>query len=82
LAAEQRRARRNGGSNQNGENQNGIGELQPGWGYFPSLAALQFQSSIPPPSRSIAEYEMKEMQRINRILRFVGTIVFLYFILS
>jgi len=78
LALEQRRARLNGGA----DNSSSLGQLEPGWGYFPSLAALQFQGSIPPPSRSVAEFELRERQRLTRILFIIATIVFTYFLIS
>ena len=78
LALEQRRARLNGGA----DNSSSLGQLEPGWGYFPSLAALKFQGSIPPPSRSVAEFELRERQRLTRILYIVATIVFTYFLIS
>ena len=66
----------------NGTNQRGVGTLEDGIGYFPSLAALQFQSSIPGPSPSIAQYEKREKERLDRILKIVGVIVLLYFLFS
>lgn len=66
----------------NSGNQRGLGRLEDGIGYFPSLAALQFQSSIPGPSPSVAQYEKKEKERLNRILKIVGGIVLIYFLLS
>ena len=53
-----------------------------GVGYFPSLATLQFQSSIPGPSPSVAEYENKEKERLNAILKWMCFIVFIYFLFS
>jgi hypothetical protein len=44
------------------------------------LAALQFQSSIPAPSPSLAEYEKREKERMNRILKSVGFIVLAFFL--
>ena len=63
-------------------NQGGFGRMGEGVGYFPSLATLQFQSSIPGPSPSVAEYENKEKERLDRILKFIGMIVLIYFLLS
>jgi len=60
--------------------QGGLGRLEDGCGYFPSLAALQFQSSIPAPSPSLAEYEKREKERMNRILKSVGLIVLAFFL--
>lgn len=65
-----------------GSSQGGLGHLEDGCGYFPSLAALQFQSSIPGPSPSLAEYENKEKERMNRILKSVGLIVLAFFLLT
>lgn len=76
LAAEAR------ASNNNTPNQRGLGRLEDGIGYFPSLATLQFQSSIPGPSPSLAEYENSEKERLNRILKSIGLIVFMYLLLS
>eukprot|EP00956_Cyclotella_meneghiniana_P005809 scaffold7557_cov68-Cyclotella_meneghiniana.AAC.6 len=66
----------------NGTNQRGLGTLEDGIGYFPSLAALQFQSSIPGPSPSVAQYEKREKERLDRILKIVGGIILLYFLFS
>lgn len=59
-----------------------MGRLEQGVGYFPSLAALQFQSAIPGPSPSVAEYENGEKERLNRILGGVGFLVLMYFLIS
>ncbi|KAL7483858.1 hypothetical protein ACHAW6_009504 [Cyclotella cf. meneghiniana] len=75
-------ARSNSNSDANATNERGLGRLEDGIGYFPSLAALQFQSSIPGPSPSVAPYEIKEKERLDRILKIVGGIVLLYFLLS
>ena len=71
---------RNNTSNTN--EQHGLGRLEVGVGYFPSLAALQFQSSTPEPTQSVAEYENKENERLDRILKCIGMIVLIYFLLS
>lgn len=63
-------------------NQRGLGRLEDGVGYFPSLVALQFQSSIPSPSPSVAEYENAEKERLNRILGSISCLVLIYFLLS
>ena len=63
-------------------NYRGLGRLEDGVGYFPSLAALQFQSSIPLPSPSVAEYENSEKERLNRILGSISILVLIYFLLS
>lgn len=55
--------------------------MDDGAGFFPSLPALQFQSSIPGPSPSVAEYENSEKERLNVILRSIGFIVLVYFLL-
>ena len=66
----------------NGNQQRGLGRLEDGVGYFPSLAALQFQSSIPSPSPSVVEYENAEKERLNRILGSISILVLIYFLLS
>mmetsp|Transcript_67979 Transcript_67979/g.100875 ORF Transcript_67979/g.100875 Transcript_67979/m.100875 type:complete len:239 (-) Transcript_67979:603-1319(-) len=81
LAEEQRR------SSQNGNRailraRGPLGDLEDGWGYFPSLAVLQFQSAIPEPPPSMAEGEMKAKKRLDLVLRFVGLVVFIYFLCS
>jgi hypothetical protein len=53
-----------------------------GVGYFPSLAALQFQSSVPGPSPSVAEYENGERERLDRILWGMGIFALAYFLIS
>ena len=58
------------------------GRAADGVGYFPSLAALQFQSSIPGPSPSLAEFENREKERLNRILKGIGYLVLAYFLIS
>ncbi|KAL7442332.1 hypothetical protein ACHAXH_006663, partial [Discostella pseudostelligera] len=68
-------------SSNNTRQQHGLGRMEDGVGYFPSLAALQFQSSIPGPSPSVAEYENSEKERLNVILRRIGFIVLVYFLL-
>lgn len=73
-------ARSDGGGNVS--TQGGLGRLEDGIGYFPSLVALQFQSSIPEPSLSLAEHEKQEKERMNRILKTVGLIVLAFFLLT
>ena len=73
-------ARSDGGDG--GSTQGGLGRLEDGCGYFPSLAALQFQASIPGPSPSLAEYENKEKERMNRILKSIGFIVLAFFLFT
>ncbi|KAL9189553.1 hypothetical protein ACHAXT_009228 [Thalassiosira profunda] len=75
LAANARSASRDGG-------QSGLGRVEDGVGYFPSLAALQFQGSIPAPSPSVAEYENREKERLNRIMKCVAFVGLVYFLLS
>mmetsp|Transcript_45561 Transcript_45561/g.53348 ORF Transcript_45561/g.53348 Transcript_45561/m.53348 type:complete len:344 (-) Transcript_45561:300-1331(-) len=58
----------------------GLGNLEEGWGYFPSLAALQFQSSVPLPPRSVAEDERKVREKLDRIIRGISFVVLIYFI--
>ena len=58
-----------------------LGSLEEGWGYFPSLSALQFQGSIPPPSPSIAIWERREKRRLNLVLKSVAAVVVLYLFL-
>jgi len=65
----------------NGMVQRGLGTLDEGWGYFPSLAALQFQQSIPPPSASFADVENKERRRLEFIVKTIGCLVFVCFLL-
>ncbi len=65
----------------NNVQQHGLGRMEDGVGYFPCLAALQFQAWIPGPSPSIAEYENAEKDRLNVILRWISVIVFAYFLL-
>ena len=78
----QRTLAANARTNTGTENQRGLGRLEDGVGYFPSLAALQFQSSIPGPSPSLAEYENEEKERLNRILKCMCIIIFVYFLFS
>jgi len=58
-----------------------LGSLEEGWGYFPSLAALQFQGAVPPPSESFAECENKEKKRLQLILGCISLPVLLFLIL-
>ena len=77
----QRSLAANARSNQN-TNQHALGRLEEGVGYFPSLATLQFQSSIPEPSPSLADNENKEKERLNYIMKWMAFIVFVYLLLS
>jgi hypothetical protein len=65
-----------------GSSSGGLGRLEDGCGYFPSLASLQFQSSIPGPSPSLVQYENREKERVNRILKSVALIVLTFFLLT
>ena len=65
-----------------GVNHPGLGRMGEGVGYFPSLAALQFQSSVPGPSPSVAEYEDGERERLDRILWGMGIFALAYFLIS
>jgi len=62
--------------------QNGLGSLEEGCGFFPSLLALQFQGSVPPPSASFAELEQREKKRLDRILKCAGGLVFIIWLLG
>jgi len=53
-----------------------------GWGYFPSLAALQFQGAIPPPSASVALFEQEAKKHVNMVLKTIAFFVALLFLLS
>lgn len=66
----------------NMQNVRGLGDLEDGWGYFPSLVALQFQSSIPPPTSSIAVLEREEKQRLSFILRMFSVGMLILWILT
>lgn len=60
--------------------QNGLGSLENGYGYFPSLCTLQFQGNIPPPSATFAETEELEKTRLNSILKWVSGAVLIIWI--
>lgn len=62
--------------------QNGLGSLEDGYGYFPSLFTLQFQGSIPPPSASFAEVEGREKARLQNIIKWISGAVFIIWILG
>jgi len=65
----------------NQQTRRGLGRMEDfGWGYFPSLAALQFQSAIPPPVSQTREQE-KECRQVELILNTIGIMVVVYFIL-
>ena len=79
--AEAERERSRYGNNAGGTIRGSLGTLEEGWGYFPSLAALQFQGSIPPPSPSIATWERREKRRLDLVLKSVAAVVVLYLFL-
>lgn len=79
--AEAERERSRYGNNAGGTIRGSLGTLEEGWGYFPSLAALQFQGSIPPPSPSIANWERREKRRLDLVLKSVAAVVVLYLFL-
>lgn len=83
LAADERERTRAGAGNAGGVIlvRGGLGSLEEGWGYFPSLAALQFQDSIPPPSPSVADWERREKRRLDLVLRSMAAVVVLYLFL-
>lgn len=59
----------------------GVGDLEDGLGFFPSLVTLQFQGSIPPPSRSVATVETREKERMKYILTTIFYLVFLLLVI-
>jgi hypothetical protein len=60
----------------------GLGTLDTeGSGFFPSLVALQFQGSIPPPPPTFAEAEEKEKARLQYLLKVTGVIALLFLII-
>lgn len=61
---------------------NGLGSLEEGYGYFPSLLALQFQGSIPPPPATFASVEQREKKRMTVIMKYTLMLVFLLWILG
>ena len=79
--AERERNRYGTSTNAGGTIRGSLGTLEEGWGYFPSLAALQFQGSIPPPSPSIANWERREKRRLDLVLKSVAAVVVLYLFL-
>lgn len=62
--------------------QNGLGSLEDGYGYFPSLLALQFQEGIPPPSATFAGIERREKERLQNIMKWVSGVLFFIWILG
>ena len=86
LAAEEQRTRSEALDAQvtgiSGSGARGLGRLEQGWGYFPSLAALQFQRSVPPPSASIVETELRDRRRLDAVLQTVGAMVLIYLVIS
>lgn len=75
---EQERERTRPFPDDRGASARGLGSLQEGWGYFPSLAALQFQGSIPAPPPSVADWEGRERKRLDFVLRTVASALVLY----
>jgi hypothetical protein len=61
--------------------QNGLGSLEEGYGFYPSLVALQFQASIPPPPATFAQIEYEEKKRLYTILKSTTVMIFLLWIL-
>ena len=59
----------------------GLGRMEEGYGYFPTLAALQFQEAVPPPSRSVVDDEQKIKKILDKTLMIVGGIVFIFFLI-
>jgi hypothetical protein len=62
--------------------QNGLGSLEEGYGFFPSLIALQFQGNIPPPPAAFARIEHEEKSRLYIILKSTVVLVFMLWILG
>ena len=58
----------------------GLGTMDDGIGYFPSLVALQFQGNIPAPSASFVDIEKKEKRRLELIVKSIGLLVILSFL--
>jgi hypothetical protein len=62
--------------------QRGLGQLYDhGWGFFPSLAALQFHGSIPEPPASFVEVEKRMQRRLEKIVKTITIIILIVFIL-
>jgi len=62
-------------------NADGLGRMENGWGYFPSLPTLLIQGNVPAPPASFADEEMKEKKRLAYILRFTTLVVALFWFL-
>lgn len=62
--------------------QNGLGSLEEGYGYFPSLVALQFQNHIPSPPATFVQIEHDEKSRLYTILKSTTILVFMIWILG
>jgi len=61
----------------------GLGTLEAnGQGYFPSLFALQFQGSVPEPSASFRDLEVREKRRLDWLLKGIGIFVLAYFLIA
>lgn len=58
----------------------GLGTMEDGIGYFPSLVALQFQGNVPAPSASFVDIEKKERRRLEFIVKSIGLLVVLSFL--
>jgi len=61
---------------------NGLGRLEEGYCYFPSLSTLQFQEAVPPPSASIIQEETNIKKRLQMALNGIGAMIFLFFLLN
>lgn len=61
---------------------NMLGRMENGWGFFPCLAALQFQGNIPEAPASFLEEENREKKKLKLILRSASLIVFVFFLVS
>jgi hypothetical protein len=71
-------ARNHGSQHSDFENIHGLGRLEDGWGYFPSLVFLLFQGNVPAPPPSFAEEETKEKKRLQFILRSTSVVVLVF----
>ena len=78
----QRNARAREGADSVISGAHGLGRMEQGLGYFPTLSTLLFQEAIPPPSASIREEESKIKEVLDTTLMIVGGIVFMYLLFS
>ncbi len=64
--------------------QNGLGDLnnEGMGGFFPSLAALQFQATVPPPPPSFAEAEEKQREKLDFIVKCTSGLILLMWLLG